>query len=50
MPWEMYKNYTDADLKAVFAYLKSLRPVNNLVPQPIPDQTANIQQVKFIPV
>jgi hypothetical protein len=36
MPWEMYKHMTDAEIKAVFAYLKSLKPVNNLVPAPIP--------------
>jgi len=27
---------TDADLKALFSYLKSLQPVKNLVPAPIP--------------
>ena len=32
MPWQMYKNFTDDDLLAVFAYLKSLKPVDNLVP------------------
>lgn len=36
MPWQMYRNFTDEDLRAVFAYLKSLPPINNLVPQPIP--------------
>lgn len=35
MPWQMYKNIKEDDLKAIFAYLKSLPPVNNLVPQPI---------------
>lgn len=35
MPWQMYRNFTDDDLKAVFAYLKSLKPINNLVPAPI---------------
>jgi hypothetical protein len=35
MPWQMYKNIEEDDLKAIFAYLKSLPPVNNLVPQPI---------------
>jgi hypothetical protein len=35
MPWQMYRNFTDDDLKAVFAYLKSLKPINNLVPSPI---------------
>lgn len=32
MPWQMYRNFTDEDLKAVFTYLKSLKPINNLVP------------------
>lgn len=27
---------TDADLKSLFAYLRSLKPISNLVPQPIP--------------
>jgi len=36
MPWEMIRHMTDDELKAVFAYLKSIKPINNLVPQPIP--------------
>ena len=36
MPWQMYKSMTDEDLKAVFTYLNSLPPINNLVPSPIP--------------
>jgi hypothetical protein len=35
MPWQVYKNIKEDDLKAIFVYLKSLPPVNNLVPQPI---------------
>jgi hypothetical protein len=27
---------TDRDLKALFAYLKSLKPISNQVPQPVP--------------
>jgi mono/diheme cytochrome c family protein len=39
MPWQNYINITDEDLKAVFAYLKSTKPVKNLVPAPIaPDK------------
>ena len=34
MPWFVYKNLTDDDLKAIFAYLQSLPPVNNVVPAP----------------
>lgn len=34
MPWFVYKNLNDTDLKAIFAYLKSTRPVHNVVPGP----------------
>jgi len=36
MPWEMYRNLTDDEIKAMFAYLKSLKPISNLVPAPVP--------------
>ncbi|HEX2630923.1 MAG TPA: c-type cytochrome [Chitinophagaceae bacterium] len=32
MPWEVYGKMTDDDLRAVFAYLKSTKPVKNPVP------------------
>ncbi len=35
MPWSNYGKMTDADLKAVFAYLRSIPPVHNRVPDPI---------------
>lgn len=35
MPAKVYANLTDEDLKSVFAYLQSLPPVRNRVPQPI---------------
>ncbi|MDX2248130.1 MAG: diheme cytochrome c-553 [Bacteroidia bacterium] len=35
MPWQNYKNMKDTDIKAVFMYLKSLKPVSNLVPAPV---------------
>lgn len=42
MPWNMYSNATDEDLRAIFAYLKSTPPVENRVPAPIaPNQIAN---------
>jgi mono/diheme cytochrome c family protein len=34
MPWRSFSNLTDDELKAIFAYLKSTKPVVNLVPQP----------------
>lgn len=36
MPWHQYAQMTDDDLKAIFAYLKSLPPVKNEVPELIP--------------
>jgi len=39
MPWEFYKNMSDDEIKAIFAYLKSIKPVNNLVPQYQPPLT-----------
>ena len=35
MPWPVYRNLTDDDLKSVFAYLQSLKPIANRVPDPI---------------
>ena len=36
MPWNWYRNMTDDDLKAVYAYLQSLPPVKNAIPDPLP--------------
>jgi len=36
MPWQNYGKLNDADLKAMFAFLQSLKPVQNKVPDPIP--------------
>jgi mono/diheme cytochrome c family protein len=33
MPWPAYSNLTDEDLKAIFAYLSSLDPIVNHVPE-----------------
>ena len=35
MPWSMIRNLTDDDLRSIFAYLQSLEPVRNRVPQPV---------------
>ncbi|MDO1450258.1 diheme cytochrome c-553 [Rhodocytophaga aerolata] len=35
MPWPNFKNLSDEDLKAIFQYLKSTKPVKNVVPAPI---------------
>ena len=36
MPWESYRHLSESDLKAVFAYLKSIPPIRNRVPDYIP--------------
>ncbi|MBK5192736.1 MAG: diheme cytochrome c-553 [Flavobacteriaceae bacterium] len=36
MPWQNFANITDEDLKAIFYYLQSTKPVNNVVPATIP--------------
>ena len=39
MPWVNYMTMADTDVSAIYAYLKSIKPVKNLVPQPItPDK------------
>ena len=39
MPWQMYSHGTDEDLKAIFAYLRSIKPIHNAVPDPIEPAT-----------
>jgi hypothetical protein len=34
MPWFVYKNMSDLDLKSIFAFLKTTKPVENRVPGP----------------
>lgn len=38
MPWPMYAQMTDDDLRAIFAYLRTLPPIQNAVPEPIPPE------------
>lgn len=40
MPWPAYSHLTDEDLGAMFAYLKSLEPIRNQVPDWKPPQPA----------
>jgi hypothetical protein len=35
MPWQNVRMMTDSDLKAVWAYLRSIQPVNNQVPDAV---------------
>jgi hypothetical protein len=34
MPWPLYAELSDGDVKAIFAYLKTLKPVKNTPPAP----------------
>jgi cytochrome c553 len=36
MPWQQYSNLSDEDLAAIYAYLRTLPPVSNRVPEPVP--------------
>jgi len=43
MPWQAYGMKTDEDLKAIYAYFMSLKPIQNQVPQPTPpDKMADV--------
>jgi hypothetical protein len=35
MPWQNYRHMTDDDLGAVYAYLRSIKPIRNQVPEPV---------------
>ena len=36
MPWVPFANFTDDELKAIFAYLQTIPAIRNPVPEPIP--------------
>ncbi len=40
MPIPMYKHFSDADLEAIYAFLKSIPAVQNRVPEPLPPAEA----------
>jgi hypothetical protein len=43
MPWQVYAMKTDEDLKAIYAYFMSIKPIYNEVPQPTPpDKMADV--------
>jgi hypothetical protein len=42
MPWFVYRNATDGDLKAVYAYLRTIKPVKNLVPDYEPPSATKV--------
>jgi mono/diheme cytochrome c family protein len=36
MPWQPYGQKSDADLRAIYAYLQTVPPIRNKVPDPLP--------------
>jgi mono/diheme cytochrome c family protein len=46
MPFEVYKNLTDDDLKAMFAYLRSLKPVQHRVDNSLPPTYCKLCRLK----
>lgn len=36
MPWPVYGQMNDDDLKAIYAYLRQIEPIANQVPEPLP--------------
>src|SRR5690349_10117958 len=41
MPWPAFRNATDEDLKSIYTYLRTLKPVTNHVPDVQPPAAAN---------
>ncbi|MCO5262348.1 MAG: hypothetical protein M9901_05685 [Lentimicrobium sp.] len=35
MPWQNFTEMKDEDVRAMYLYLKSTRPVRNIVPSPV---------------
>jgi mono/diheme cytochrome c family protein len=42
MPWPNVGAMNDEDLKAVYAYLRSIQPIHNRVPEPLPPPAAAV--------
>ena len=36
MPIPVYRNFTDRDLEAIYSYLRTIPPIRNRVPEPLP--------------
>jgi hypothetical protein len=45
MPIRMYRNFTDQDLEAIFTYLRTIPPVKNRVPEPLPPASSVAQRL-----
>ncbi|TAJ77021.1 c-type cytochrome [bacterium] len=38
MPWDSYKNMKEEDVRAIYRYLRTIKPINNKVPANVPPQ------------
>jgi hypothetical protein len=36
MPWENFRNLTEEDLGAMYAYLRTIPPIHNRIPEVLP--------------
>ena len=45
MPWQVYRNFSDDDLKAIYAYLRTIPPIVNHIPDYVPPEvrTENVE-------
>ena len=41
MPWQEYGQMSDADLKAIYAYLRTIPAIENPTPDPVPPPAAS---------
>ena len=46
MPWPMVRQASDADLKAIWAYLRSIPPIKNQVSLPVPPSQEDVGALK----
>ena len=42
MPWALYRNMTDKDLRDIFAYLQALKPVHHMVDNSMPPRECRL--------
>ena len=40
MPIQVYRNFNDEDLASIYAYLRTIPPIKNRVPEPLPPVVA----------
>jgi Cytochrome c len=40
MPWGAFRNLADDDLRSIYAYLRTVPPISNRVPEPLPPGSA----------